>query len=232
MFANWSIQLCQQLGLNDWEIEMAAMLSQIGYASIPEELLVKAYQGKDLSASEQRLFDGAPLAGRQLIENIPRMKRVAEIIGYQLRQYTGVDDPREADIPLGSRVLKVSLDYDTLLSAGYANETAIAEMNDRGGSYDPSVLAALREILTIRNTFVIRRVKVSELVEGWTLADDIKSIKGTLLCSRGQEVTRSMRLRLRNYVSNIGIQAPIKVFIPSEMANNTLGGFSMNAFGE
>ena len=212
-------QLCLRLGLNDWEIEMAAMLSQIGCASIPEEILTKAYQGMDLSVPEKRLFEGAPLVGRQLIENIPRLEKVAEIIGYQSRRYMEDEDPREGEIPLGSRILKVALDYDTLLSAGYANDTAIAEMNDRCGSYDPSVLVALRDILTVTNTFIIRRVKVSELVEGWTLADDIKSVKGTLLCSRGQEVTRSMRLRLRNYVSNIGIQAPIKVFVPAEIAN-------------
>jgi HD-GYP domain-containing protein (c-di-GMP phosphodiesterase class II) len=197
---------------------MAAMLSQIGCVSIPEDILSNAYQGKELSANEQRIFDGHPSAGRQLIENIPRLERVAEIIGYQRREYDGYGHPRGEEIPLGGRVLKAALDFDTLLSAGYTNDTAMAEMNDRTGWYDPTVLAALRETLVIRNEYVIRRVKVADLVDGLTLADDIVSIKGMLLCAKGQEVTRSMRLRLRNYVNNIGIRGPVKVFVPQEMA--------------
>lgn len=212
-------QLCRQLGLDDWEIEMAAMLSQIGCVSIPEEILDKAYHGKELSSNEQTIYDGYPLAGRQLIENIPRLERVAEMIGFQTRDYTGLEYPSGQDIPLGSRVLKAALDFDALLSAGYTNDTAIAEMHDRLGLYDPSVLAALRETLVIGNAYVIRRLKAAELVDGLTLADDIMSIKGMLLCAKGQEVTRSMRLRLRNYINNIGIRSPIKVFVPAEMAD-------------
>ena len=50
--------------------------------------------------------------------------------------------------PLGSRVLKVALISDTLVSAGYSNETALP-INDRLGRYDPSVVAALGKVLAI-----------------------------------------------------------------------------------
>lgn len=215
-------QLCRELGLNRWQIEVAAMLSQIGCVSIPEQILAKAYDGKELTPAERKLFEAHPLAGRQLIANIPRLDEVAEIIAYQRQRYDGRgfpgDGKREREIPLGSRILKVALDFDTLISAGYSNETALAEMNDQPGRYDPSVLAALGEVLVITDAQVIRRMRVSELVDGLTLAEDIKTINGALVCARGQETTRSMRLRLRNYLANIGIQSSVKVFVPLEMA--------------
>ncbi len=216
-------QLCQELGLKAWQIEVAAMLSQIGCVSIPEQILARAYEGKELTPAEREMFEAYPLAGQQLIANIPRLEEVTEIIAYQQQHYDGRGFPGdgkcEGEIPLGSRILKVALDFDALISAGYGNATALAEMNDRPGRYDPSVVAALCEILVITDGQVIRRVRVSELVEGLTLADDIKTIHRTLVCAKGQEVTRSMRLRLRNYLANIGIQPSVRVFVPVEIAD-------------
>lgn len=216
-------QLCAELGLKDWQVEVAAMLSQIGCVSIPEQILAKAYEGKELTAAERRTFDAYPLAGGQLIAGVPRLEEVAEIITYQQQHYDGGgvagDGRRGGDIPPGSRILKVALDFDTLVSAGYSNETALAEINDRPGRYDPSVVAALGRVLAITHAQVIRRVKISALVDGLTLADDIKTTNGTLLCAMGQEVTRAMRARLKNYLVNLAIQSPIKVFVPVEMAD-------------
>ncbi len=216
-------QLCRKLGLTGWQIGVAAMLSQIGCVSIPEQILAKAYEGKELTPAERQTFDAYPLAGRQLIANIPRLEEVAEIIAYQQQHYDGRGFPGdgkcENEIPLGSRILKVALDFDTLISAGYANETALAEINDRQGRYDPSVVAALEELLAITHAQVIRCVKVSELVDGLTLADDVKTVNGTLICPRGQEITRPVRIRLRNFLTNVGIQSSVRVFVPVEMAD-------------
>jgi response regulator RpfG family c-di-GMP phosphodiesterase len=220
-------QLCRELGLNQWQIEVAAMLSQIGCVSVPEPILAKAYEGKNLTPAEQKTFEEHPLAGRQLIANIPRLEETAEIIAYQQQSYDGGGFPGDGkwgdQIPLGSRILKVALDFDTLVSAGYTHEIAVAEMHDRQGCYDPAVLAALSRVLAITNVQVVRRMRVSELVEGLTLADDIRTVSGTLVCARGQEITRSMRFRLRNYLANIGIQSSVRVFVPLEMAQRPIG---------
>ena len=53
-------QLCQKLGSKSWQIEVAAMLSQIGCVSIPEQILAKAYDGKELTPAEQKMFEGYP----------------------------------------------------------------------------------------------------------------------------------------------------------------------------
>jgi response regulator RpfG family c-di-GMP phosphodiesterase len=214
-------QLSERLGAKSWQIEVAAMLSQVGCVSIPEQTLAKAYDGNELTPAEQKMFEAHPAAGQQLIANIPRLEEVAEIIAYQQQRYDGRGFPGDGkcggEIPFGSRILKVALDFDTLISAGYTNETAMAEMNDRPDRYDSSVLAALNDVLAITAAQVIRRLRVSALIDGLTLAENITTTTGTLVLARGQEINRAMRLRLKNFAANVGVQTSVRVFVPLDM---------------
>lgn len=217
-------QLCRQLGVEQsWMIEIAAMLSQLGCVAVPSEILEKIYRGEPLSRSEAEAFASHPGLARELIQNIPRLQGVAEIVAFQEKRFDG-GGPPESDlageaIPLGSRILKVALDFDTRTAAGNSPEIALAQLNDCDGWYDPAVLAALAAVLEVSEIYVIRTVRVSELRDGMILADDVRSIYGTLLCAKGQEVTASMRARLKNYVANVGLQAPIRVLVPKENAH-------------
>lgn len=217
-------QLCDGLNApHAWQIAIAAMLSQVGCVAIPEETLNKVYAGRELSEAESEAFRAHPKAGQDLIANIPRLEEVAEIVGYQEKLYDGRGFPADyrsgKKIPLGSRILKVALDWDALISDGLNHEIALSEILDRKGWYDPAVVRALAGVLDIAAAHVIRKVKLSDLTDGMIVARDIRSTKGTLLCARGQELTSAMRLRLRNYAVNVGIADPIKIFVPIEMAD-------------
>ena len=220
-------QLARQLRLdNAWQVEIAAMLSQIGCVAVPEEILDKAYQERELSRKESEAFEAYPLVGRELISHIPRLEEVAEIIAYQNQRLDGGGFPPDGKqgeaIPAGSRVLKVALDFDALASSGTANELAMAEMNARKDWYDPAVLDALRKTLAITEVLVVHEVRAHDLIDGAIVADDVLSLQGTLLCAKGQEVTPSLRARLKNYIANIGIQGSIKVMVPKEAGDRNV----------
>ncbi len=214
--------ICGVLGSEEgWLVNLAAMLSQIGCVAVPEDILEKAAHGTELSKSETNVFQTHPAVARDLLRHIPRLERVAEVVYYQEKRFDGGGVPEDEDIsgddiPFGARVLKVALDFDTLLASGCSAEMSLAEMNDWEGCYDPDVLAALRNVMNVADIKMLQRTNVSSLADGMILAADVKSINGTLLCTRGQEVTASLRARLRNYVANVGIQTPIKVFIPND----------------
>ena len=215
-------QLCLEVGIERaWQIDIAAMLSQMGCITVPEKILAKVHQGRELSPAERDVYQGHPRTGRELIANIPRLEEVAEIIGYQEKLYDGRGVPADyvmgKKIPLGSRILKLVMDWDILVSTGVSPQMALAEINDRKGWYDPALVGALRKVLNITEAHVIRRCRISDLVDGAVLADDVVSTHGTLLCSKGQEVTAAIRLRLRNYAVNVGIARPIKVFVPVDL---------------
>jgi response regulator RpfG family c-di-GMP phosphodiesterase len=214
-------RLCEALRpQRTWAIEIAAMLSQIGCISIPPETLAKIAKHQPLSPKEAQAYQSHPAAGAQLLAKIPRLEEVAEIVAYQNKRYDGEGFPPDrrlgAAIPLGSRILKVALDWDALVSDGLPEDLAIAEMNDREGWYDPIVLEALRALVGIPQAYVIRQVRVDHVPVGAVLADDVRSLGGTMLCAKGQEVTAWVRARLRGYATSVGIAGPIRIFVPVE----------------
>ncbi len=197
-----------------WHIELAAMLSQVGCVAVPEDVLDNVYKGYVLDGNKERIFRTHPQIGHDLIANIPRLEAVAEIIAYQEKGYDGSGPPPDGkkgkDIPLGARVLKVALDYDTLISAGKSRDEALQEMRKRIGKYDPSVIGALAEATKEEPKYEIRSVKPDELRTGMILAEDVRTDSGMLITTRGQEVTLALRKRLLNF----SITKPIRVIVP------------------
>lgn len=215
--------LSVELGMDkNWQMEIAAMLCQIGCITVPDKILAKVHQGRELTGEEQEIYHAHPRTARDLIAKIPRLEEVAEIIAYQEKLFDGRGYPADyiagKKIPLGSRILKVGLDWDILTNNGLTPEMALAEINDRKGWYDPGIVGALRKVLNISEAHVIRRCRIADLVDGAIVADDIMSTNGTLLCAKGQEVTPAIRLRLRNYAVNVGIARPVKIFVPVALA--------------
>lgn len=54
-----------------WQLEAAAMLSQIGYLSLPTELVEKVYYGERLTPEEQILNEGVPEVASKLLRHVP-----------------------------------------------------------------------------------------------------------------------------------------------------------------
>jgi len=201
-----------------WELELAATLSQIGLLALPPETLEKLYHGHALVGEEVRMFASHPGIGRDLVANIPRLERIAEIIAYQEKCFDGsgfpTDDRKGADIPLGARILKAALDFDGLCMSGLTPAEALGRMSQRAARYDPSVLAALQAAYRVEVPCEVRRVRVADLTGAMIIAEDVRSATGLLLVSRGQEATPSLRERLKNLARLVGVQEPIRVMIP------------------
>ena len=60
---------------NSWTFEIAAMLSQLGCITVPEEILERIYSGEAVSEDEQKLFDNHPLVAKRLLEKIPKLEK-------------------------------------------------------------------------------------------------------------------------------------------------------------
>src|ERR1700722_10232631 len=114
-----------------WQLEAAAMLSQIGYISLPTELGEKLYYGKRLTPEERVLADGAPQVAQKLLGRIARLEPVLEILDLVRRE--GSEQP-EGRIKQGAELLRLSLEYDALIGQGASVETALNKL--RSGTHD------------------------------------------------------------------------------------------------
>jgi len=210
--------LARYMGVADtWQLETAALLSHVGFVTMPEETLKKIYNKEELTGEEVQLFQMHPFIASDLIKNIPRMEDVAEIIAYQEKLFDGSgippDHPGGDDIPLGARILKVALDYDSLQISGKPPKEAYSELTSRNGIYDPKVLNALEMALGIEAKYEIRAVRIGELRGGMIFAEDVTSLEGRLLVGKGQEVTPALFERLKNFSRISPVNEPIKVLV-------------------
>ncbi len=214
---NFIQTICAELKIEKpWQIELAAMLSQIGCITMSEETLTKVYRGDNLTEQELQTFQRHPQIGSSLIASIPRLEKVAEIIACQeLRFYSSVTPlgtKSGADIPLGARILKLIIDFDSLVTTGMNNAQALEAIRKRQDWYDQTIVEALKRIIVAEKGYEVKYVKTNELTTQMILAEDIKTSTGTLFAAQGCRITLLVRIRLINLAQAKSIKEPIKVF--------------------
>ncbi len=209
-------KIAKLLNIEDyWELEMSVMLSQIGCVIVPPEILEKKYAGEKLSEEMENLYRSHPKVGKQLLENIPRLEKVATAIYHQFDNYSDPDNPDKLQgesLPLTSRILKVLNDFDTYVTAGYTFEDAFKKLKNNRIAYDPRVVVALDvAIAGIYEGLTLLSVYVKDLTPGVVVAADIVDENGFVLITKGAEITEMLKMKLMNY-SNLGkVREPIQI---------------------
>jgi response regulator RpfG family c-di-GMP phosphodiesterase len=204
-------QVANELGLaGAWQLETAAMLSQIGWIVLPPALLDKAVANSPMSAEEYETFLTHASAAGKLLERIPQLDVVARIVEKQHISYRELDKPLSidsGDLPgIGAQMLKAAVDFDGLRQK-LSFEDAVATMQADGGAYMPEILKAMHAILTIEQAYEVRRVSAYNLAAGMILEDDLIGKNGVLLLAGGREITATFLTRLLNFTA--GMREPV-----------------------
>jgi response regulator RpfG family c-di-GMP phosphodiesterase len=204
-----------------WETETAAMLSVVGFITLPDSLISKVEKGKPLAEAELQQFLGHPAFGARLVAKIPRMERVAAIVAYQEKHFEGGGVPKDAvqgeQIPLGARILKAVVDFDILLANAMPKAEAITKLERRKGVYDPQVVAALAEVISEQARYSLQKVHLMGLTPGMILAEDLYGTRGSetlLLMAKGRELNETIIEYLIDNSRSIKINQPVAVIQP------------------
>lgn len=220
-----SRKIASRLGLNNlWEVEIAALLSQIGCITVPKEVLEKRYSDQDLSDIEKSMLNEYPAIGKILLAGIPRLEGLAEAIFYQAKNFDGSgfpdDDKKGTDLPIIARILRAVHDFDLLFQSEGSETEAIDKMRKQIYKYDPSVLNALKDeygLIHKGHRQIIKEIyDIRDVPVGSVLAEDILSSTGVLLFPKGHEITEISKKRLSNVLSLKFIAIPIKVLIDEQ----------------
>lgn len=202
-------RLCERLAAaldvpDRWQVEVAALLSQVGYVVVPAETAARLQCGQRLTQADHDLLGRLPQLAERLIASIPRLDGVRAILLHQNTPYVrrSADAGRVLDAPpVGSRLLRVVHDYDVLEARGMPPAIALDTLETRAGEYDPSALAALRRLVAGEDVRVPARVEELRLTDvriGMIFATDVTAANGLLLVARGQTVTPSLLDRIQN----------------------------------
>jgi len=147
--AEWALHVAAELGLDEsslGDIEIAALLHDIGKVGVPDAILHKPAR---LSDEEYALMKKHPEYGWAVLRHIPGMERASLIILHHHENYDGKGYPgglTAEEIPVGSRIVSVIDAFDAMVSSrpyrqGLPFEEAERRLlKDSGTQFDSDVV--------------------------------------------------------------------------------------------
>jgi len=217
-----ALTLAKAIGLEKtWELQMAVMLSPLGEALLPKDILARYRAARSLSDQERDILDRAPDQTRELLKNIPQLERVADILYLSNRGYDGSgfpkDGPRGDEIPIGARIIKLLTDLWYASPETGADAAALEALKIKHKAYDPKLLGLAKTLLLDQPDRVEGQAPIlcyiRALNVGDVLADDVLTeASHELVLARGHHLTQTTIRRLDQYNRVSGIRQPIRVY--------------------
>ena len=196
-----------------WQLEAAALLSQIGYLSLPSELVEKLYYGEALTPQEQALASGAPQLATSLLDNIPRLEPVIQILNAV--HWTDEQLARLGDgtIGFGAKILDLVLSYDALIAQGHSPVVAVQTLRSRASRFGERLIDQLaQQVGASAGSAVVREMPLRSVQPGMTFMQDVRTPTSTLLVPRGFEVTQLFIEKMRNFGADL-LNQTVKVLV-------------------
>ena len=194
---------------NAWELELAAMLSPIGRVTLPPAVLLKHRAKLTLTRDEEEMLQRVPQIGATLLEKIPRLERIAQIVRWQNKHFDGsgfpANSPGGDEIPIGARILKVLGDLESLRAGGASIAGALLRMHQSHGQYDPQVLSAVSRRFDVALADArsempqLVSADVNNLQPGQVLGEDVKTADGLVVVVADAILSPLSIERLRNF---------------------------------
>jgi CheY-like chemotaxis protein len=201
--------LAERCGIPDlWRIEVAATLSQVGAVTLSHETATKLYRAQPLNASEQAAVDKLPQIALEVLDQIPRLEAIKDLIAVGFATKPG-SVPRA----LEAQALRICFEYDALHDSGMASADAVSSLQKRG--FDNDLVTIFGEMVASESSGArVVEVSLQELRDGMVLAEDVFATNGTLLLARGHTIKANVIDRLRGMRPSLGNRQTLRVQLP------------------
>ncbi|QJB57183.1 HD domain-containing phosphohydrolase [Pseudodesulfovibrio sp. zrk46] len=211
--------LAEKKGVKDlWRYDIATMLSQFGTLILPPGTLDDIFNGKEITPEQLQMFEMHPVIAQSMIQKLPRLESIAEMIAYQLKGYDGSGTPRDNkkgdSIPLGGRILKIALDYDVALQKNKSPQKAFMSLEKNIEVYDPELIYYLEGMLGNEARYETKMVALADLNPGMILHQDIISDQGAMLLRKSLELDKDKIDRIHLFAKQVGVPEKLEVLVP------------------
>lgn len=185
-----------------WQVETAAVFSQLASITLPEEEAENVFQRKRLVPKVEKLVRKFPEVIDHLLGNIPRLEEVREILDCLMVN----EEPYRADdktlVFQAYEILRAALEYDYIETEGHDSEIALATLKGGKKAFQPEAVEAMSQLLHKSKTrYLVNELAMSELEVGMRLAQDLKLETEMLVAPKGTDISRHFLQVLHNYES-------------------------------
>jgi response regulator RpfG family c-di-GMP phosphodiesterase/signal transduction histidine kinase len=152
----FSLRIARSLKLDERELndlEMAAILHDVGKIAIPERILHKK---TPLTDEEYALIRQHPVIGENILKPVIELQQIARIVRFHHERYDGRGYPdglKGQAIPIGARIMSVADTYDAITSSrpyrdSESHNYAMKEIIKCSGlQFDPEIVEHFIEVL-------------------------------------------------------------------------------------
>lgn len=205
-----SVAMCKLIKLDRkvmTEVRNAAQLFQIGKLAIQDELVNLKINEMDESQLEE--YNKHSVKGAGLLLPLNTLDYTANIIRHQNENVDGSGYPdglKQKLIPLGSRILKIVVDYQQIIHGLYFNDAyspndALDFMDKYSGKkYDKTLLMLYRKFIAeLSKTSGIQQDRIYKIVDlkpDMTVSRDLVTNEGLLLITKGTKLNNLIITKL------------------------------------
>lgn len=205
-----SVAMCKLIKLDRkvmTEVRNAAQLFQIGKLAISDELVNLKINEMDESQLDE--YNKHSVKGAGLLLPLSTLDYTANIIRHQNENADGSGYPdglKQKLIPLGSRILKIVVDYQQIIHGLYFNDAyspndALDFMDKYAGKkYDKTLLMLYRKFIAeLSKTSGIQQDRIYKIVDlkpEMTVSRDLVTNEGLLLITKGTKLNNLIITKL------------------------------------
>lgn len=175
------------------ELLVAALLREIGKIALSQN---KFTESEDIQFRKKRGSESHALAGEKLLSNLKSFKFAAKIVGAQYERFDGEGFPhglRGNQMSTQELILQAVAFYGEQLSKGLKKDELIdAICLASGKTLEPHAALLLVEYIREKHPSAngkVYKIPVCELKPGMVIAEDVYSVSGTKILSKGSKIT-------------------------------------------
>lgn len=209
------------------DLAMAASWYNLGKLAWPDTLITVALE--DMTRDQRELYRDYPATGQRLLMSIDPVHDATELIRHHQERWDGSGIPdglMGPSIPLGSRLLKIAVDFVELqlgmvLPRRFTREEALAEIAKYAArSYDPMLTQQFTDVVLALGDEnapadgETQRLKTHALERDMIVTQKLHTAGGMLLLNEGTVLTDRLIEKLQAFEENEGSQYVLYVTKP------------------
>ncbi len=199
---------------------LAARMSMLGMAGLPEATRTAIRTGKALEEREERARRLQTRAGHRILSEVEGVEAAAELLSLQTPDRSGSLQRLHPRRQVEATVLRLALEIDARVCAGLVPVTAAEDIAAspppglRAAVRDQRLMGALHDACLQERDVRVDALRVSQLRPGMILYEDVHTARGALLVRKNQELHQSLIGRLKRFAAGVGVEEPVSVLVP------------------